>query len=113
MELLAYKELSPRSRLAIFELDKLYWTAEQRNPMMLPELWLSQYLGCCKTTAAKVLCELMDYGWLVREERGKLRGPVPGRSSVYRLTWRHCNVMSVRTFDYRKVSKQLEKKRRE
>ena len=97
----AFLSLKPISQIAIVWLDLIYWESTRRNPIEISQRSLSEWIGCSVKTAQSVLTDLDDHGFLVRERAGSLKGPVSGRTAIYRLTWRHDNSGFPPTRDYK------------
>lgn len=97
----AFLSLKPNSQIAIVWLDLIYWESTRRNPIEISQRSLSEWIGCSVKTAQTVLADLDDYGFLVRERAGSLKGPVSGRTAIYRLTWQYDNSGMPPTRDYR------------
>ncbi len=97
----AFRTLCAFSKVAIFELDLHYWESDRSNPIEIPQRWLAELLGCSAKTAARVITELDDHGFLEIERHGKMKGPVRARAAVYRLTWQADNEGQKATFNNR------------
>jgi len=69
--------------------------------MVLSNLWVAKQLGVDPKTAAKVLVELDDHGFLRLDRFGKITGPTAERGTRYRLTWHPTNDGSPATFENR------------
>lgn len=98
----AFGELKPTSQIAVLFLDLVYWEGARRNPIRISQKSLAEWINRSPKTAQTVLTELDDYGFLVRERAGSLKGAVSDRAAIYRLTWHHDNSGIRPTRDYKK-----------
>lgn len=101
----AFQRLSVFAKLARLEFDMAYQEGGRQNPVQVSIRYVAELLGVSLPTAAKVLRELDDNGFLVVEQLGKMRGRLDGRTTVYRLTWKPTNDGVAATFDNRRMDR--------
>lgn len=94
-------DVSVIARWAVVELTWAYWP-DCENPIELSERTLADMVGCDRKTARRVIRELVERGFLVRERKGEMRGAKAVRAAWYRMTWLDVGrVPKTGTFEYR------------
>lgn len=96
----AFAELSFGAQATLLHLDLIYWESQRQNPIEVGQRWLAEEMKCDPKTAAKIINELDDGGFIARERVGSMRGPRKQRASVYRLTWHPTNDGERATLDF-------------
>jgi len=100
MYLPAWQELSSHAVKLLAELLAAY-RPYTPNAFELSDRHVAERLNCSRQTAAKVIAELIELGWLKLERKGSLTGARAGRSRVVSLTCRPTETNATPTNDFR------------